>query len=287
MTTAGQFPGIPAAEYHAADAISHSRLEVFRKRPALYYKRFVAKTILPEETKAYDFGRAAHALILEGQKVYRDIVAVWRLGNKVKAKAEWQLFQTEYAGRPIITAEEEKALWDMETSISEHPEARALLMDVDGEAETTCRVNTKKLPLPLQCRPDWFCGAGCELSGGKPFVVDLKTTPSLDSEDYANFQKSFVKYGYHRQAGFYTALMRDLGVELSNFFFVAVEKEEPYGVDVYRAADSAVGYGLTETLADMEGLSRSYSTDTWPNRPAGINEISCPDWYIKKQPLLS
>lgn len=32
-------------QYHANEAISHSKLELFRRRPISYYRRFVAKTV--------------------------------------------------------------------------------------------------------------------------------------------------------------------------------------------------------------------------------------------------
>jgi hypothetical protein len=283
-----QFPGtsISSAEYHGTDAVSHSRLEVFRKRPRLYYKRFVAKTIPPAESRAFDVGRAAHDFILEGQEAYMERVAVWTGGNKVKAKTEWALFQIANAGKAIITADEENDVLHMAAAVAASPEAMQLLDRNNGAPEMTWRVNSKALPIPLQCRTDWFCGQGCELSGGKPYVVDLKTTPSLDDAEYRNFQKSFVDFGYHRQAGFYTALLRDLGIELSNFFFIAVEKQEPFGLDIYRAADSAVAQGLNETITDLQNLTRAYETDTWANRPGGVIEISCPDYYLKKQNML-
>ena len=35
--------GEPSEVYHATDAISHSKLEVFRRRPALYHRKYVLK----------------------------------------------------------------------------------------------------------------------------------------------------------------------------------------------------------------------------------------------------
>ena len=41
----------PSADYHANPAISHSKLETFRRRPALYHKKYIAKTIEREEDR--------------------------------------------------------------------------------------------------------------------------------------------------------------------------------------------------------------------------------------------
>ena len=35
----------PNEVYHANEAISHSKLELFRRRPISYYRRFIAKTV--------------------------------------------------------------------------------------------------------------------------------------------------------------------------------------------------------------------------------------------------
>ena len=38
--------------YHSNPAVSHSKLETFRRRPALYYKRYIAQEIQPEAPSA-------------------------------------------------------------------------------------------------------------------------------------------------------------------------------------------------------------------------------------------
>lgn len=284
MNRTGKISGEPSDDYHALDAVSHSKLEVFRKRPQLYYRRFVSKTAPRETSNAFDFGQAAHTLILEGERALAASTAVWTGGEKRKNAGAWKKFQEDNAAKAIITEDELKDLGRMQAAVMEHPLAAQLM--TGGETEITWRVNTRALPVPLQCRTDRFNALGAALTAGRPFVADLKTTPSLDADEFRNFQKSFVEYGYHRQSGFYSALMRDLGVDLRDFFFVAVEKVEPFGVDVYRAADSAVGHGLTETVSDLEGLVKCYASGTWPNRSRELINIEVPEWYVKKSPLL-
>ena len=53
-------------DYHANVAISHSKLECYRRRPALYYKKYIAKTLAqPDESTAFRLGSAVHCAILE------------------------------------------------------------------------------------------------------------------------------------------------------------------------------------------------------------------------------
>ena len=54
------------AAYHGNAAISHSKLETFRRRPALYYKRYITREITPEEPgAAFRLGSAVHCSVLE------------------------------------------------------------------------------------------------------------------------------------------------------------------------------------------------------------------------------
>ena len=47
----------PNEVYHANSAISHSKLELFRRRPISYYRRFISKTVeRPEATEAFRIG---------------------------------------------------------------------------------------------------------------------------------------------------------------------------------------------------------------------------------------
>lgn len=282
MINTGILLDIPSAEYHAAEAVSHSRLEVFRERPIKYYKRFVSKTTPGRDSKAFNVGRAAHSYVLEGSDAYAKSVAVWRGGNKVKAKSEWEAFQAANPGKDIITDTEENNIKSAATAIFLHPEASQLFSQ--GKPEITWRMQSNALPIPLQCRTDWFSSEGCQLTQGRPYVVDFKKTESLDEGDFVNFQKSFEAFGYHRQAGFYTALLRDFGVELSDFFFVAAEVKEPFGVDVYQIEMPGIAQGLGETLADLKDLARCYESNVWPNRATGIRKISCSEYYLKRAP---
>ena len=61
----------PIDLYHSRDALSCSKLKVFRHSPALYHGRFVAKTIPPpDETRAFFLGKAIESLALDGRAAH-------------------------------------------------------------------------------------------------------------------------------------------------------------------------------------------------------------------------
>jgi exodeoxyribonuclease VIII len=130
----------------------------------------------------------------------------------------------------------------------------------------------------VQARTDWFNGNGCALCP-RPYVVDLKTVESLDDGAFRNFEKAFVNLGYHRQAGFYLPLLYDCGIACTDFFFVAVEKCEPYGVAVYKVSNAALQRGQEETLRDLTRLKGCIESNRWPNMPEDVQEIDLPTWY--------
>jgi len=90
------------------------------------------------------------------------------------------------------------------------------------------------------------------------------------------------RYGYHRQAGFYLPLITEIFVKpVFDFFFIVVEKAEPFGVAVYRLTDQVVSIGQDETIADLRRLARCISSNEWPNIEPTLREIGVPSWYGK------
>jgi hypothetical protein len=158
----------------------------------------------------------------------------------------------------------------MREAIIAHPAASQLLKG--GEAEVSWRMKYPGLTVPLQCRTDYFAG----------HVVDIKTVETLDDDAFRSFDRAFVSFGYHRQAAWYMTLLADCGIYARDFYFVVVEKAQPYGVIVYRPTPEAVELGANENARDLLALAESYRTNTWPNTPAEIQEIGVPKWYAKK-----
>jgi len=268
------------AEYHGNAAISHSKLETFRRRPALYYRKYVTKQIAPEEPgTAFRIGSAAHCSILEPlEMAHRYAIRPEGIDRRTKeGKERWAIFETESARRVIIDTDEAAQILHMTDAVRQHDLAAQLL--AHGQPELTWRTGGS---FALQCRTDWFNPNGCELSHGRPYIADVKTIESLDDSSFANFERAVFRYGYHRQVGFYLPLVTELlGKPVFNFFFIVVEKCEPYGVAVYRTTDAAAALGQDETLDDLRRLKRCMDSNEWPNIEPTLREIGVPSWYGK------
>ena len=275
--TPGKFTNIPAAAYHESDALSHSKLEVFRRRAALYKKHYIDKSIKRgEESDALKIGRALHSFVLEGVDVYRREFAVApKCDRRTKeGKAIYADFAAQSAGKTIIGDDDMECVAEMANAIAGNPIAASLL--TGGESEVTWRANLSALPVLAQCRTDKFHAAH-ELSNGRPCVVDLKTVESLDG--FRDFERNFWSLGYHRAAGFYMPVIQDCGVTIADWFFVVVEKSEPFGCTVYKPTGRAVSIGCEENIRDILRLAACYKTNSWPSAPSGVQEIDLPSWY--------
>jgi exodeoxyribonuclease VIII len=267
-------------QYHANPAISHSKLECFRRRPALFYKKYVAKTLpQSEETNAFRLGSAVHCAILE-ESTFADRYAVKPDCDRrtKEGKAQFAEWSAQHVGKTYIDAEELAQTIAMRVAVGEHPIARDLL--AVGSPELTWRVPQANALGALQCRTDWFNSVGCAASEGEPYVLDIKTVETLDRAAFRTFERAAFAYGYHRQAGFYLPLLNEFaGRPVRKMFHVAVEKCEPYGVAVYRLSDEAVARGQDENIEDLIRLKRCYETGFWPNIEPVVYELGLPKWY--------
>jgi len=270
----------PSHVYHANSAVSHSKLETFRRRPALYYRRYVTKQIVADEpTAAFRIGSTVHCSVLEPTEMpTRYAIRPEGIDRRTKdGKEKFAAFEAENSGKVIIDTDEAAQVIAMTDAVRQHPLADELF--AHGQPELTWRTTGD---MPLQCRTDWFNVDGCGLSSGRPYIVDLKTVESLNGEDFGSFDKAVFRYGYHRQAGFYLPLISEiLGRPVFDFFFVAVEKVQPFGVAVYRISDAAASLGQDETLDDLRRLKRCRDSSEWPNIEPTLREITVPTWYGK------
>lgn len=267
--------------YHANPAVSHSKLETFRRRPALYHRKYILKSIAqPEPSSAFRLGSAAHCAVLEPKEFSsRYIVRPQGIDRRTKdGKEAWMKFENDNAGKTVMDCDEMATVLQLEGAVRAHPLAAELL--AAGSPELVWR---SAGPFPIQCRTDWFNLAGCSLSNGRPYVADLKTVESLEDGAFGNFERAVFRYGYHRQAGFYLPLISEIiRKPIFDFFFVAVEKIEPFGVAVYRLSDEAVSRGTDETIDDLRRLKACIANNDWPNVEPVLHHLGLPKWYGKE-----
>ncbi len=296
---------IPAAElplwaYHAASAVSNSKLNVFRQRPMLFKRTFLDQAVTRKSTKALDLGAGFDCALFDGdEKFAQDYICTpdtyldkegtckpWHNGsNTCKA---WLADQVEQ-GRTVLERDALTRFQSMREAIKAHPLASALLSQ--GEAQVTIRRHSEKFDLDLQVRPDWLSLKPIERpdlglsSGGMPYQVDCKTTEDfndwfapLDPESPRQ-GKPVWTYGYHRQGGMAQwVAFQDIG--RTAHFLMVVEKKEPFAVGIICLSSDYLDLGWNQVEGDLQRLKACMVSDRWPNSPAHVITLHPPQWLM-------
>ena len=235
-------------DYHnMTDRISKSGLDKIARSPA----HFKTQT---KETDAMKIGRIVHEYILEGVQNY---VTSPFDSFRTKEAREWRDSQT----MPIITTDEVERIHAMREAVLRHPAAAELLRS--GIAEQTFLFNEQTTGAPCRCRTDWMTSDGV--------IVELKTT---DDASPRGFMRSVLKYRYHVQDAFYTDGVEAVtGSRPTDFVFVAVEKNAPFGVGVYRLSEGLREEGRELYLDNVARWVECTQRDEWPAYSDEIIEL--------------
>src|SRR6202040_3457777 len=92
-------------------------------------------------------------------------------------------------------------------------------------------------------------------------IVDLKTCRDASRR---GFGSAVAAYRYHAQAASYVDAVEHCTGRRLPFVFVAVKKEPPYLVGVYRISDEQLELGRTLYRELLDQLDLCRSTNQWP-----------------------
>ena len=260
-------PGLlvmPATQYHAEKAIGHSGIVKMLKSPA-HLREYLDHPHQP--TPAMAFGTAVHTYVLEQDRFAEEFVVAEKFDRRTKeGKEAAARFEEANQGKIVITSEEMATLTLVQRAVFAHQGAARLLSV--GDAELSAFWTNADTGLNCKCRPDWFNGEA---------IVDLKTCVDASS---SGFSKSIANFGYDIQAAYYVDGIKAVtGMELP-FLFVAVEKDAPHAVAVYRADPDVIEIGRKKYRAALQLLKWCQASGNWPAyQPGGeIELISLPRW---------
>jgi hypothetical protein len=246
-------------EYHSKTKyISKSLLDLVHKSPAHYISYLEGEK--QEPTPAMIFGSLVHAVVFN-----QDNYAVLpeNLDKRTKeGKAIYDMFMLANKGTElIVTKEQYDHAVNIKNAVYSHEKAALLLQQ--GQAEMS--VFGKIEDFDAKCRVDF-------LNTKHNVIVDLKTTNSAAPDEFA---KSVWNYRYHVQAAFYLDLTK-----AERFFFIAVDKEKPFNVELYELDNEAIEKGRIEYKKDIETLKKCLDTGNWHGytEDKKIHIISLPGW---------
>lgn len=297
----GKIEDEPIEVYHGGNAVSKTRIDIFRHSPRLYWKRFVAK-LVPKDPpgEALIIGSAVDALALEGPHEFARRFVVAPSGaprrpssRQINAKKPsdetivaidfWRAFDAQNVGKMPLDGDQLALVNRMADAL--HSNAEFAALRAVAQSQVTFRLKGKRFA--VQCRPDLWCEDGTELTDGMPAIVDLKTIQELPEDDPDHLPRHIAKFGYHRGAHLYREItsnvMRYRDEYRPPFVLCFVEKQEPHAVICRVVDEVALGIGERECQEALERMNGCYERDVWPESwGAPLAPVSLPQYYIRR-----
>lgn len=259
---------MPEKEYFALDRVSNSTLGYLKKSPAHMLHRLSTKS---EPTPNMVLGSLTHCLILEPAQFDVMFAVAPELNKRTKVgKATWDAFtlECEKLNKQVVTIEQHEQALAMANSVVKH-DAAAKLLELLSEAELTALWNDKETGLECKARLDGLTT--------NEIIVDVKTTQDASPTEFA---RSIVKWGYHRQAAFYSAGYEAVaGRKPVAFVFVVVESSAPYAVATYVLSEESLDIGSAEISDLMQKFKECKDTKLYNGYSNQIETLELPAWY--------
>ena len=261
-------PGIYTAdqlsneEYHAADGISKSGLDLILRSPAHY--RFSEKR---EATRAMEIGTALHCSILEPERFAADYMLLREVTDR-RASAYKEACKVWSAER-VLTGSEADKVAGMQESVLAHP-VLGRFVKAQGRCELSVFAVDPETGVLVKCRFDKLLDA--------KLAIDVKKT-----QDLRDFGKSVANYGYHMQAAFYSDVWQwATGETLEGFMFAAVEESMPHASAMITLDDEAMDIGRMEYRKALNTYAECLERDEWNGIYQELAPVQLPSWYINQ-----
>lgn len=258
----GIYHDLDAADYHAGDELSSSAIKAALHSPQRYafeYRDGNGRADKP----AFIKGRIVHSATLEAEK----FAAQYHVADcQTRAAKAFKEAAANNPGKEIITTPEFESAQAIADAVWSDEIAASLLVGSDCETSLYWSESGRA----ARARTDvWRRIANSH-------VADLKTCADASPE---GFTRAVFRYGYHISAAWYIRGIKALtGHAPKEWYWVAVEKEPPYLVQVYRADEDTLWIGdakVDEALALIDECER---TNQWPAFRRGIVTITPPAW---------
>jgi len=245
-------------QYHSSEGISRSDLMRFKRSPMHFKHKQSLK-----ETPALIIGELVHTLVLEPHFFNDRYIVNPGFDRRTKeGKAEHAEFMTASEGKRIVEANHFTEASKMADAVNNHMFKQYLSQGY--RVENSIFFRHELTGLQCKVRPDAWLG---------DIIIDLKTTADAS---FRSFQSSAYNYGYYLQAGMIKRALESLNKPIKNFIFVAVEKEAPYAIGIYKLDDEALEYGANEFDTLMMELQKNIERNEFPDY--GIQTLTIPAW---------
>lgn len=278
ITKPGIYSGISLSTYHRHDicdgpSISSSGLRAIygeETSPAKFYSTWSGNPnrIVTPDKRHFIVGRALHHLVL-GEPYFAklfcmqptewpDEVGLLRPWNANRKTCQKWLRDRAKEGRIPLTPREVESIKQMAISLGNHPFVRDGALR--GYIERSIFWKDKETGIWLKARPDAIPSDSADFT-------DVKTTRSVT---WGALSDTLAKFGYYRQI----ALVRDacrivLGMDMSSFTLIFIEKNPPYSTRDVRVQEDDIDLGARENRAALRTFAKCLKENRWPGPGEG------------------
>lgn len=266
---------IPEDVYHAhPTSLSHSGAKAILKAPAIFdYQRKH-----PVFKKVFDFGTAAHALVLGRgmESIYVAPFDDWIKRKGPEGGAQYTTTEREIAhadGLSPILPKDWLVVCDMADALARHRKAMELLSV--GEPEVSAFARDEETGVLMRCRYDWR----------RPRIgVDYKQTSVEGGAEPNAFVKAAVKLGYHTQQDWYCHVAEVLGQPLEGFGFIVQEANPPYIVTVVELPQELIDIARQRNRLARQMFRDCTESGVWPGYVPDdqIARPEAPVWALRE-----
>ena len=278
----GIHPNTSHAEYLRWAGASNSRLSKLKRSPA-HLKAYLDEP--DQDSDALRIGRAVHSAILEPDSFTGVYVVAGQCTGVKKDKARcvnngksltnegWRCDVHPGAlkdlSKAVISASDYAICLKARDAVHAHASAHRLLIG-EGQNELSLAWVDTESGVLCKARHDRHSPV---IAGGA--VVDVKTTG--DASPRA-FERSIYKYSYEVQGAHYLSGATELHLPADHFVIVAVEKEPPFGVAVYRLNEAALDAGEEQRRRLLSLYAECERTGLYPCYADEVRDAFLPDF---------
>lgn len=267
---------MPAEDYHAdpvcepslSSSIAVKLLDQSPRHAWTAHPRLNPR-FAPEDKTQFDLGKAAHALLLEGD----DSAVVIDADSYRTKDAKAQRDAAYEAGKTPILAEKWEDVRRMVDAARAQLDATEGCQGVfeGGKAEQT--LIWQEDGVWCRARLDWTAGDGTEV------IWDYKSTGGSAQPDA--WAKNQLFEGRELQVGLYTrGAMSVFGWKRPRFVFVVQENQPPYALSVVDLQPAGLVYAERRTSKAIDLWRRCLQSNRWPGYPSVIASVEPPPWAV-------
>ena len=261
-----QWVKLPDLAYFGPYGLSRSKLVKYLKCPAQIF--------VPEkDTKAFLFGRAFHARLLEKELFDSQYSIEPDFGDKRKKKNKeaFEDWKKAVEGRRIISKDDVKTIDQMIESVLYDADATELIDAPDANPELAAFGHINDVL--CKCKLDiWLADSRS--------IVEIKTTSASSQEQ---FERNFFDYNYDIQVAFYfDVVSSSISLDVNEYYVLGVQKEPPYQVFKVVPDMSTFDLGRVRYSRLLDTHKQCVADNFWPNSKPGFSELRAPAYLINK-----